>query len=242
MGRVARWGTHAGDGGYEDLSIEQSVDAAYDALIAFQHDLHSGFARLERSVWSVIESMATEGRSFLLLAGLERQDNRLWRHSINVSLYAARLARALGIEGTVLHDVTVGALLHDVGYLAMGVSPDLPSLTREQRRRHPERGAALLAGVDGMPGVPILVAYEHHRSWDGAGGYPDGTRPPNLASQITAIADTWDTLLQTRKPLPHGSRTQAAVRTLGRLRGELLQPDLVDLFLELLGLSSEPAE
>lgn len=240
VGRVARWGTRDSDSGYDDLSIEQGVDAAYDALVAFQHDLRSGFARLERAVWSVIEAMANEQRSFLLLAGLERQNDRLWRHSINVSLYATRLARALGIEGAVLHDLAVGALLHDVGYLALGASGDLSALTPEQRRRHPERGAALLAGVDGMPGTPILVAFEHHRAWDGSAGYPAAAQPPNLASQITAVADTWDTLLQTRKPLPHGSRTEAAVATLTRLRGNLLHPDLVNLFLELLGLSSVP--
>jgi response regulator RpfG family c-di-GMP phosphodiesterase len=95
----------------------------------------------------------------------------------------------------------------------------------------------LLAGIEGVPTLPVLVAYEHHMGWSGTGGYPTASKPPNLASQITAVADTWDTLLQARGPLVPGARTARAARTLDRLAGELLHPDLVRVFLELVGLS-----
>lgn len=219
------------------VSLEQSLDAAYDALTAFRQDFGRGFARLERAVWSVIGSMAREDRSFMLLAGLERHDDSLWRHAINVSLHATRLAEALGLEGQTLHDVSLGALLHDVGYLAFPAGVAIADIPPAERRLHPERGAALLAGIEDMSALPVLVAYEHHQAWDGEGGYPEAARPPNLASQITAVADTWDTLLHAGSSLPAGPRTRAAAATLRSRAGELLHPDLVTLFLERLGLA-----
>jgi response regulator RpfG family c-di-GMP phosphodiesterase len=62
--------------------------------------------------------------------------------------------------------------------------------------RHVDLGAQMLCGLDGAPPLAALVAYEHHLRYDGRPSFPAlaRRRAPNLASQLTALADGYDTV------------------------------------------------
>ncbi|MEM7480377.1 MAG: HD domain-containing protein [Acidobacteriota bacterium] len=211
--------------------LEGRIDALRDGLDLLAEDLTKGFAQLERTLWQVLETTAQQDRTFALLAGFREdgQNERLWRHSINVGLLAIHHGRALGLAGEALHGLGVGALLHDIGYLDFEGRMPSPAL----RRRHPELGARRLAAIEGMAEVPILVAFEHHLAWDGRGGYPESAaRRPGLAAQITAVADCWDMVLQAGATLPYPARHDLAVAELQRRAGAMLDPFLVASFVE----------
>jgi hypothetical protein len=248
LGRIARLpaaGAGSGSGevgaeaGGEGLD-ESHLDSLEAGLEAFEHDDHRGWRALDEAVWRLLEGTAQMGRSFVLLAGMRRESEALYRHSVSVCLHALALARVLGIDGPTLHDLAAGALLHDVGWLTLlkgGVreSGVTSEAERAARRRHPELGALRLAAVAGMPELPILVAYEHHVGWDGCSGYPHLSWRPNLGAQVTAVADTWDTLLSLPGPAPRAARRRLAAGELRRQAGTRLNPRLVDAFLRLAG-------
>jgi HD-GYP domain-containing protein (c-di-GMP phosphodiesterase class II) len=240
LGRVALGGGDGGEGaaGDGDGVEEGHIEALTRGLERLEGDELNGFRELDRAVWRLMEATARSGRSFLLAGQLRQAGERLYRHSVSVCLHALALARAAGIEGPTLHALAVGALLHDVGLL------DLPPQLLEQRRalgpeeraalrRHPEIGAARLAGIGTVPELAVLVAYEHHTAWDGQGGYPRLPRRPGLAAQVTAVADVWDILYHKRRGR-RLDRRRYALEGLARLSGQLLNPRLVDLFAELI--------
>lgn len=228
----------AGGGG---VLREELLDRAEDAFAALGSDRGAALGRLDEVVWQLVEGVAATTRSFLLLSPVTTGKSAFFVHSVHVSLLAISQARSLGIEGDTLHQIGLAAMLHDIGKLS------LPAALRERRGRlsrreweqmklHPELGAAWLATIDGPPPLAALVAYEHHLRWDGGPSFPRPASPrrPNLASQITAVADTWDTIVSQRHPAP-GSGRDAALEVWQERAGTWLDPFLVGNFVLLLG-------
>jgi HD-GYP domain-containing protein (c-di-GMP phosphodiesterase class II) len=143
---------------------------------------------------------------------------------------AVRLGRALGLSEPELRDLSLAAVLHDVGKLGAGDDP-------ERRRMHPVTGATILAR--GRHSADVIRAVEqHHERFDGE-GYPFGLSGEEIHpyGRILAIADAWDRMTRaSASPL-------AAVEALARLeRGAGLwwDPGLVTLFLE--EIDRDPAD
>jgi HD-GYP domain-containing protein (c-di-GMP phosphodiesterase class II) len=121
-------------------------------------------------------------------------------HAVNVCAQSLALARHFNLEEGMVLEVGLGALLHDIG-----LSPPLTrrqkltaTVTLDQKKQlweHPLRSAEILLATPGLPDLVAIVALEHHIHFDG-GGYPKrGTpRQMNMASLITAVADTYDNL------------------------------------------------
>ena len=193
---------------------EHNLDLGEEAFLRFGADPRGSVELLDRLVWELMEGLAASSRSLLLLGPLRDFDQRLFVHSINTSLLAMAQARGLGIEGAPLHDIGLAALLHDIGKLALPRAL-LHKVGRfsdrewEIVRLHPELGAARLSAIAGVPPLAVLVAYEHHLRWDGKPNYPPVARgrQPSLASQITAVADTYDDFVAARG----GGQTAARV-------------------------------
>jgi len=223
-----RAGTVAAAGGFG----EGTLDRAEEAFGSFAAGHRGAVGRLDDLVWRLIDGLATTSRSFLLLAPIRSAERAFFTHSLHVALLALAQARSLGIEGVTLHEIGLSAMLHDIGKLI------LPRELRERRGRlsdreweqmklHPELGAAWLAATEGAPRLAMLVAYEHHLRWDGKPSFPRPTTPrmPNLASQITAVADTWDVVVSERYPTP-GAGRRAAIEVWRQRAGGALDPFL----------------
>ncbi len=252
VGRVRVTGTVAGGdsaggpgtgaGGFGEATLDR-VQEAFGGLATGRRE---AVARLDSLVWELIDGLASTSRSLLLLAPIRSAEEAFFAHSLHVALLALAQARSLGLEGVTLHEIGMAAMLHDIGKLG------LPRELRERRGRlsdreweqmklHPELGAAWLAATDGAPRLALLVAYEHHLRWDGKPSFPRPTTPrtPNLASQITAVADTWDVLVSERFPAP-GAGREAAIEVWRRRSGGALDPFLAGNLVLLMG-AGEPA-
>ena len=235
-------GDSAGDREGGELA-EGDLDRGGDAFARFSRDPGESVERLDRLVWRVMEGLAGASRSLLLLPPVQGFDQALFYHSVNVSMLAVALARSLGIEGGMLHEIGLAAMLHDIGKTALPreLWRGRERLSEEEwrmARLHPELGAAMLAGTEGVPTLAILVAYEHHLRWDGEPSYPRCKRSPSFASQITAVADTWDTLSAGRELLGAPAR-RAALRVWRERSGTRLDPFLVGQFLLLMSEAGE---
>ncbi len=138
---------------------------------------------------------------------LELRDLETEGHSLRVSALSERLARALGMpEDDIVH-LRRGALLHDIGKVAVPDSVLFKEgpLTEEEweaMRKHTTHALALLSPIRYLR--PALdVPFAHHERWDGS-GYPRGRKGEQipLAARIFAVVDVWDALRSDRPYRP----------------------------------------
>ena len=125
---------------------------------------------------------------------------------------AVEIGRDLRLPRSELVSLLVGALLHDVGKLAVPaplLESPRPLTTEEWKlvRAHPAAGETLVSGYLRHPSVHAIVR-SHHERMDGL-GYPDGLRGAAipLVARIVAVADAFDAMVAARPYAP--PRTQA---------------------------------
>jgi len=155
-------------------------------------------------------------------------------HSKRVAVYSRALAQAAGLPLETVETIESGALLHDIGKIAI---PDRvlfkpAKLDPDERtiiESHPVMGAKLLANVPGMDEVTRCVLH-HHERLDGK-GYPaklTGEAIP-FGARVIAVADTFDAMT-TDRPYRRALPVAAAVAELGRVAGAQLDANLVRVF------------
>lgn len=217
-----------------------------EVLIAAEHAVtHRRLLRESRLYHRRLEERVTEQslqiQSMLvealrtLAAAIEMRDDYTGGHVERVARYAVSTGRELGLSGEELRHLWVGALLHDVGKIAV---PDAilrkpGSLTTEEYaviRRHPEIGAEIMGRSSFLaPGIP--AALHHQERWDGA-GYPAGLRGEEISLQgrIIAVVDTYDAISTTR-PYREQRTVQEAYAELRRCAGTQFDPRVVEAFI-----------
>ncbi len=186
------------------------------------------YADLRETFLTTIEAVAT---------AVEMRGAEVEGHGQRVSLYTVAAARRLGVEGDELEQLRWGAILHDVGMIAV---PDAILLKPDQLlsqewalvRAHPDHGARLLQHVPGLGGALSIVRF-HHERFDGA-GYPLGLRGTAipLGARIFAVADALDAITTDRPYRPTRTWEQARVEIL-QGRGSHFDPTVVNAFLEI---------
>lgn len=168
---------------------------------------------------------------------LDLRDKEIEGHIQRVTQLTLRLARALGIKEEDMMHLRRGAMLHDIGKMAVPDSILLKPgpLTPEEWeviRRHPEYGYELLSPIDFLrPALDIV--YCHHEKWDGT-GYPrrlKGEEIP-LAARIFALTDVWDSLQSDRPYRPAWTKEKALEYVKEQARKHF-DPSLVPIFLEI---------
>lgn len=130
---------------------------------------------------------------------LEFHDSETEGHSQRVVEMTVRLARKMGLSEEELVHIRRGALLHDIGKIAIpaAILQKPGPLTEEEwriMRQHPVYAYELLAPIAYLR--PALdIPYCHHERWDGS-GYPRGLKGEEipLAARIFAVVDVWDAL------------------------------------------------
>ena len=168
---------------------------------------------------------------------LDLRDRETDGHSRRVAALTERLARALGVPDAEFVHLRRGALLHDIGKMAIpdGILLKPGALTEaewEVMRRHPEYAHNLLAPIDYLR--PALdIPYCHHEKWDGT-GYPRGLggEAIPLAARIFAVVDVWDALTSDR---PYGTAWSEAdaLTYIREQAGHHFDPAVVEAFLSL---------
>lgn len=186
------------------------------------------FSELHETFVTTIEALAT---------ALELRAAEVEGHAQRVSLYAVAAARRLDVAGDELEQIRWGAILHDVGMIAV---PDAilmkPGQLRPEEwaliRAHPDHGARLLGHIPGL-GAAVEIVRFHHERFDGA-GYPVGLRGTAipLGARIFAVADAIDAITTDRPYRPTRTWEQARVEIL-QGRGSHFDPSVVDAFLEI---------
>ncbi len=197
--------------------------------------------QISAAVEPVVASLVRNPDAFFWLETLRKRDDYAYAHAINCCALAAAFGRYLGFPEMVLHDLATGGMLLDIGMTR--VPADLlqragPLGAEEMRRvrEHVEEGLKLYDDSGfGNEDVRTMLR-THHERFD-ASGYPTGVpiRHIPLLGRIAGIVDSFDAMTSVRPFRPALSRA-AALQVLYRERGHLYQPELVEQFLQCLGV------
>jgi putative nucleotidyltransferase with HDIG domain len=172
---------------------------------------------------------------------LDLRDKETEGHTQRVTALTERLARSMGLDEQALVHIKRGALLHDIGKMAI---PDRillkpGELTEEERQvmqKHPVYAYEMLSPIDFL--VPAIdIPYCHHEKWDGT-GYPRGLKEKEIpfAARIFPVADVWDALISDR-PYHKGFPPEEVRQRIQDGAGKHFDPQVVEAFMELDGLA-----
>ncbi len=206
------------------IAVAAGSVAATAALVRREH---AGRLSAERFAAAALET---------LLNAIDANDSETGAHVRRVANYSLILAHAAGLDEGDSRSVERVALFHDIGKIheaLFDIIHDDRELTDAERRAvltHPQRGADVLAPLNGFYPELALGVLHHHERWNGA-GYPrqlKGRRIP-LTSRFVAIADTFDAITFHRR-YSRGRSVEIARDIILDGRETLFDPELVDLF------------
>ncbi len=183
-------------------------------------------AELEESYTATLENLMT---------ALDLRDVETFGHSLTVAKYSRVLAQLIGIRETAtLENIRKGALLHDIGKIAI---PDsilkkpsrLSAAEWEKIKLHPVLGHGLIKEIKLVQEVGNIILY-HHERYDGT-GYPRGLKKEAIPveARIFALADALDAITSHR-PYRKERDFNAARREILENRGGQFDPKVVDAF------------
>lgn len=157
------------------------------------------------------------------------------QHSKRVACFAELIGQFLAIPEERLTHLKLGALLHDIGKIAIphNVLMKPGALTEAEwtvMRLHPRIGWELMSEFPELAEEADIV-YCHHERWDGR-GYPRSLRGEDipLGARVFAVADTLDAITSDR-PYRGGRPCEEAFSEIERHAGTQFDPAIVERFL-----------
>lgn len=169
-----------------------------------------------------------------LALAIDAKDETTHLHLQRVRIFATGLAKSLNLSDDEIQALKAGALLHDVGKLAVPeyILNKPGKLTPQEFNRmkvHPVVGAEILSAVNfPYPVVPVVLC--HHEKYDGT-GYPNGLAGEEIpiTARILSIADCFDALASDR-PYRRALTPEDAMKYVYEQKGKAFDPKIVDLF------------
>ncbi len=170
---------------------------------------------------------------------VDRRVSRSGEHSAMVAKWAGCMARELKMSDDEVENLCWASILHDIGKI--GISERIlrkkSTLSDEDWvliRMHPTIGSNIVSSIDAYPTLASTIS-AHQEKFDGT-GYPKGLSGKNipLGARILGIADAYQAMVEDR--YYREARTHdEAVAELRKVKGTQFDPEVLDVFLNVVG-------
>ncbi|MCU1290113.1 MAG: hypothetical protein JWN60_2342 [Acidobacteria bacterium] len=227
---------------FEMKKIESAIEKAFGQYELkclkdnYQYHLEELVSERTVELDKALEEVEISYRSTLkaLVQALETRDYETHGHSERVVTFSLRLGYEMGLDKESLHDLELGALMHDIGKIGV---PDavlrkpakLNDEEWEKMKLHPLHGQKILRNIAFLEGATRIVA-QHHEKWDGS-GYPLGLRGEDIdiGARIFSVVDAFDAIISDRV-YRKGRPYEQALEELEKYSGTQFDPAVIEAF------------
>ncbi|MCK8818079.1 HD-GYP domain-containing protein [Natroniella sulfidigena] len=161
-------------------------------------------AKLKTGIGNIVDRVLTNNNTLVNLFSLKVFDEYIFQHSVNVAVISIMIGKKLNYKKKRLIKLGLGAILHDVGKLAIPaeILKKPSSLTAKEYKiikTHPEEGYKQFEGRFDISPVARIPILQHHERVDGS-GYPEELKGEDIHEfgRVVAIADVFDALTSDR--------------------------------------------
>ena len=197
--------------------------------------------QIEPLVERIVDSIFRQQDAMLPLARLKDHDEYTFQHSVSVCTLMTSFARTLELPRDIIHEIAVGALLHDVGKAKV---PDdilnkpakLTDAEFVKMKSHVVQSKIILQATPGISPIALDVAAQHHERYDGT-GYPNKLKGEQISlyGRMGAIVDVYDAITSNRV-YHKGMPPTEALRKLLDWSANHFEPRLVKAFIRSVGI------
>ena len=218
--------------------INDAVEAGADEFLSKpinRAELNVRLRSITRMHRGNSEMIGAESVALCLARAVASKDGYSSGHVEQVANFAVDFGKSLGMDSAELKMLRFGAILHNVGKIAIpdSILEKTGPLTPRERalfHQHPRVGCDICAPL--APLRPVLPIIRHHKEHFDGTGYPDGLRGDKipLQAQIVGIVDVYSALISDR-PFRRAKKTSEAIEILrGRAQQGIHDPKLVEMF------------
>jgi diguanylate cyclase (GGDEF)-like protein/putative nucleotidyltransferase with HDIG domain len=207
-------------------------------LYRFNEKRLSEVRRAEAEQRKHVEEMATIHMNTIesLAIAIDAKDQTTHGHVRRTQIYASEMGKLFNVGGKELKALFAGALLHDIGKLAvpeyiLNKPGKLTEAEFAKMKIHPTVGGDILRRVNFPYPVEDIVRY-HHEKWDGS-GYPKGLKGEAipLVARIISVVDFYDAT-RCDRPYRKGMKREESLALLRTMSTTAFDPRVVDKFIE----------
>jgi HD-GYP domain-containing protein (c-di-GMP phosphodiesterase class II) len=220
----------------ESKNIQKNIFA--DALSGTTVDLKPVIDVTNKAVDAIFNSPD----SLACMVNIREKDEYLLEHSVAVSVYITIFAHYLKMSKKVVHHLSIGAFLHDIGKIKI---PDEilnkpGKLTDEEftiMKTHANHSIDIIKKTPGISKLSLEVAALHHEKLNGE-GYPfkvEG-KDINKYGRMIAICDIFDALTANRCYKDGFSHNKAFSILRELVKSNHLDGELVNQFIHCIGI------
>jgi putative nucleotidyltransferase with HDIG domain len=234
------------DGGTADMAAfrrlyADAVQSAESLWQSAQTEQRPDAPMAKNMVDGLAHAVSQNRTALMALTALREYDNPPFTHRVNVSILTMAQARSLGVDGPLLREFGLAALMHDIGKVKtpIEVLTKPEALTPDEftiMKRHTVDGAEILRATPDVPALAPVVAFEHHLRLDGS-GYPETVHRTslNLGTMLCSIADVYDAM-RSQRLYQQSFPTDRILEVMRRNDGRQFDQHLVRRFAQLVGV------
>ncbi|MFK5984612.1 MAG: DUF3391 domain-containing protein [Pseudomonadota bacterium] len=236
-----------------EVSLSNELDAAKNVYRQVSAQIQQSFARLKQdndlnisglkeAVALTVNSVVRNPTALKLVMELQRSDNYSYSHALSTSVWCAQFGRQLGLEKKAITELALGGLLLDIGKIKIPeqLLSKHGTLTADEvkiLRSHVDLAVQMLLGNEDLSNNIMRMVTSHHERADGS-GYPQGiiNKDIPIFGRIAGITDSFDAMTSERPFTSVVLSPHEAINKLYELRGTLFQAELVEQFIQTVGM------
>lgn len=226
------------NGGWPFIFLGLLISGLIHMLYRFNENRLNEVRHSDREKHEYLQKMADIHMNTIesLAIAIDAKDQTTHGHVRRTQIYASEMGRLLEVTPKEVQALFAGALLHDIGKLAvpeyiLNKPGKLTEAEFAKMKIHPTVGGDILKRVQFPYPVEDIVRY-HHEKWDGT-GYPKGLHSDQipLVARIISVVDFYDAT-RCDRPYRKGMKREDSLSLLQKMAGTAFDPRVVDVFIE----------